>query len=129
MSSRGAACVAAAYVVLTFAWLWFAAYEIARGRYHEETISNISAGVLFAFVLPALVGVGVGRWWAVALVLWLVPAGLIADRLEPLREPSGELETTAELTALIAAVVHAPLLLAGVALRKLAIRRGVGRKT
>jgi hypothetical protein len=92
-----------AYAAATFAGLW-------------------TSGLTFVavlFVLPLLAGFAIGRWPAVALVLWLFLAIRVVDGLEPFQEPDNEGVGGAGGLAVISVCIHIPLLLAGVGLRKL----------
>ena len=107
----------AAYAAITFVALWLTAHAYARDPFPDIS----PAASIF-------VGFATGRWWAPALVLWLLLAGSVADGLEPLqRDPTGEVEGSVGLAALIMGCIHIPLLLAGAALRKLFLRRPPGK--
>jgi hypothetical protein len=84
----------------------------------------------FAYVLPLVVGFGVGRYWAPALILVLLfCGGISADILEPLqRDELPEGGTGAALSAMIIALFHALLLLAGAWMRKRLWPRGAAKK-
>ncbi len=115
----------AAYAAITFVALWLTAHLYARDPFPDI---SPAASIFVGFVLPLLVGFATGRWWAPALVLWLLLAGSVADGLEPLqRDPTGEVEGSVGLAALIMGCIHIPLLLAGAALRKLFLRRPPGK--
>jgi hypothetical protein len=116
----------ATYATITFVALWITAHAYARDPFPDGI--GPAASIFVAFVLPLLAGFATGRWWAPALVLWLLLAGSVADGLEPLqRDPTGEVEGSVELVALIIGCIHVPLLLAGAGLRKLVRPRPPGR--
>jgi hypothetical protein len=80
----------------------------------------LACAAVVAVVLPLLTGFAIGRWWAVALVLWLLLATLVADGLAPMqRPPPSALEFGWEAAAAVVGCLHILLLLAGVGLRKL----------
>lgn len=109
------------YSTICLAVMWKYAHEYARSADVAEPTGFGGAGSLaFAYVLPLVVGFGVGRYWAPALILvLLVCGGISADILEPLQRPElPEGETGAALSAMIIALFHAPLLVLGAWLRK-----------
>jgi hypothetical protein len=111
----------AAYAVATFAAMWITAHAYARDPFPDDMGTGVVVFLaLVIFLLPLLAGPAIGRWRAVALVVWLVLATSVADGLEPLqREPPSEVEGSVTLLALLTGCIHIPLLLAGVGLRKL----------
>lgn len=117
----------AAYAAITFVVLLMTAHAYARDPFPDDFAPAVS--ILVAIVLPLLTGFTTGRWWAPALVFWLVLAAGIADGLEPVRrDPSGEVEGSVELAALILGCIHVPLMLAGAGLRKLIAPRPPGKR-
>jgi hypothetical protein len=73
-----------------------------------------ASAVLVVFGLPLLAGFAIGRWWAVALVLWLFLATRVADGLQPSHgPPPSEVEFGWEAAAAIGGCLHILLLLAG----------------
>lgn len=112
----------ATYAAIMFAWLWQVAHAWAHDRDTSVAgVLSVAVGLFLLFGLPLLVGFAIGRWWAPAIVLWLILAARVADGLEPERpltdshpEIGGE-----GLAALMAGLIHIVLLLAGAGLRKL----------
>ena len=63
------------------------------------------------------------------MLLWVVCATALADALEPLqREPTGEVEGSVELVALMSGCIHLVLILVGVGLRKLIWPRSAAKR-
>jgi hypothetical protein len=117
-----------AYAAATFAAMWITAHAYARDPVPDTGTGLVVFIAAVVFLLPLVTGFAVGRWWALALVAWLVLATIVADGLEPLqRPPPSEVEANVGLMALMTGCIHIPLLLAGVGLRKLIRPRPPGK--
>jgi hypothetical protein len=88
-----------AYAAATFAAMWITAHAYARDPAPDESTGLLVFMPVVVFLLPLVTGFAVGRWWALALVAWLVLATILADGLEPLqRPPPSEVEGNVGLT-------------------------------
>lgn len=110
----------ALYVGLFLVVIWMYAHDYARSSDVADPTGVDGLGwFVVAFILPLLVGVGIGRYWAPALVVTLFFSANVAEGLEPLQRPEpAELETSPMVVALFCAIVHVPLLLIGAWIRK-----------
>lgn len=121
-AERRISCVAImAYGVVVFlaAWVTAHAYALDPNPGDPDALGT-AAGVFVVFLLPLLTGLAIGRWWAPLVVFLLVVGAGIADTLEPVQHElsSGEFEPGLAFATLMVGCVHIPLLLAGVAIRK-----------
>jgi hypothetical protein len=72
----------AAYAVATFAAMWITAHAYARDPFPDDMGTGLVVFIaLVVFLLPLLAGFAIGRWWALALVVWLVLAASVAADL------------------------------------------------
>lgn len=114
-------------MAVTFGLLWLMAHEYAQDPDFDSWILNW-LGVAVALVLPLGTGYGIGRYWAVVLIVWVAFAGGLAEDLEPLRpSQSGEAELggyegTVVFTSLLFAAAHTVLIPLGCLLRKHRLR-------
>lgn len=110
--------------------IWMYAHDAAREPEPADPTGLDGTGwLVLMFVIPLLVGFGVGRYWALALILFLIISTVVVVDLEPLQRPEpSEVENGPPLMALFTAVVHAPLLVIGAWLRKRLWPRAPSRK-
>lgn len=97
------------------ALMWSYVDDFARER--DPGVDLFAWGALW-FVVPLVVGFGIGRYWAVALVVLLFISTALVSELEPMQREIAEVEGGPLVLLVITAVLHAPLLLVGAWIRK-----------